>query len=123
VETQCSSFFQKEKRTPKRPSAKHHLAITPWLRPLGSCVRPSPNLENSNDFLWTITKINNTIKISRKILNYLITKSYHKMQKNISKITNLRYIKGKQAGRTYHTQHKVHHTPLQATFRSLQTTT
>jgi len=38
------------------------------------------------------------------------------MQKNSRKITNLRYIKGKQAGRTYHTQHKVHHTPLQATF-------
>ena len=34
------------------------------------------------------------------------------MQKNISKITNLRYIKGKQAGRTYHTQNKVQpHTP------------
>lgn len=34
------------------------------------------------------------------------------MQKNSRKITNLRYIKGKQAGRTYHTQHKVQpHTP------------
>lgn len=41
------------------------------------------------------------------------------MQKNSRKITNLRYIKGKQAGRTYHTQHKDHHTPLQATFRLL----
>jgi hypothetical protein len=64
-------------------------------------------------------KINNTTKISRKILNYMITKSYHKMQKNSRKIANLRYIKDKQAGRTYHTQHKVHHTPLQATFRLL----
>jgi hypothetical protein len=52
-------------------------------------------------------KINNTTEISRKILNYMITKSYHKIQKNSRKIANLRYIKGKQAGRTYHTQHKV----------------
>lgn len=34
------------------------------------------------------------------------------MQKNSRKITNLRYNTDKQAGRTYHTQHKVQsHTP------------
>lgn len=34
------------------------------------------------------------------------------MQKNISKIANLKYNTDKQAGRTYHTQHKVQpHTP------------
>lgn len=101
-------FKKKNERRSVRP-AKHHSAITHRLCPLGSLVRPPTNLENSNVDKY---KINNTTEISRKILNYLITKSYHKMQKNISKIANLRYIKGKQAGRTYHTQHKVQpHTP------------